>query len=221
MYTDDSFYGEVFCDYYDEQNNPVNPITPLGFFLYTVVGKCFDDMSEVIDNWYKDSSILSCSDKMVNIWGRYLCVKNPYINNTRYLTQEEYRVYIYLQKCRLLTVEDLQICFNNCMGLDDYKVRIVKEAVNVLTVVDHPNYRGNPDNTVSDLQANDEDVGFDKITDYANDDEYNTLQNRQGHKYQQIVIVEVPSQNWSDDFIELLEGFISVKGNVKVREYSI
>ena len=219
-YDDTSLYGDMMCLEYIEPSI-MNPPSPFGFFLYHVVGGTFDSMDTLCSDFRNDSSVLTCRDELVNWYGRNLGIPNPYINNTRYLTLEEYRVYIYLKRCRLLTVEDLQVCFNNCMGLDDYEVRIVKEEVDVLSTVDHLNYESNGDWTVSNLQAQETDETGDIITDYATDEDYNKLRGRKGHSYNLQVIIEIPSQDWDSDFLNLLMTFISVKGNVIIKEYNL
>lgn len=219
-YDDTSLHGDLMCLEYDEQNNPMNPPSPFGFFLYHIVGRTFDSIDDLCTEFMNDSSILTCKDSMINWYGRCCGIPNPYFND-RYLTPEEYRVYIYLKNCQLLTIKDLQVCFNNCMGVDDYEVRVIESEVGILSTVDHLSYESNSEDVVSNIQANNSDDGKDKITNHSVDGDVNKLRGRTGHSYGLQVFVEVPQQGWSEDFLTFIRSFISVKGNVIVKEYSL
>lgn len=220
MYDDTSFYGDLICEEYNSQNNFMNPPTPLGYFLYTIIGGGFDQIQERINQFNNNISILSCEEKYLNIYGRYWNIPRPTINN-RLLTDEEYRVYLYLKKCRLITIQDLKINFNKCLSLDDYDVKISQVEVNKLQVVDHESYTGSDDYTSSNLKPNTEDFTLNKIVNHNNEEEVNKFSGHTGHSYQLEVVVEIPSQNWDKYFLKLLTSFISLKGNVEVKEYNL
>lgn len=219
-YDDTSFYGDLFCMNYDGENNPIHPPSPFGFFLYHIIGHTFDSMDDIVTDFMNNSNILYCDEKLINYYGRQYNIPNPFFNN-RFLTPEEYRIYIYLKKCRLLTIEDLQVCFNNCMSFDEYEVKVTKVEPDILEVIDHLNYESNDDWTISNILANTEDDGADKITNHAEDENYDKLKGKFGHNYNLEVIVEIPENGWAQDFLDLLMTFISVKGNVKVQEYHL
>lgn len=219
-YDNSSFRGDLLCLEYDEANNPVNPPSPFGFFLYNVIGGVFDSLDEMVNQFFMDTDILSCDEQFINMYGRYWGLPNPSVNG-RLLTPKEYRVYLYLKNCQLITVEDLSICFNKCLGLEGYDVRISKQDLSLVSVVDHVHYVGGDDYSVSNIQPNPQDLEDDKITSHGEDMDYNKLRGRTGHQYNMQVVVEIPYQEWSQDFLDLLMSFISVKGNVLVKEYKL
>ena len=229
-YDDTSFYGDLITDEYDIENNPLNPESPFGFYIYKILGNGFDTMSDISAQFLDDSSVLSCLDKFIPMYGRYWGLERPKIDD-RYLTDEEYRVYLYLKKCRLLTMQDLEICFNNCMTVEDYDVyvNVYTDLADFLEVVDHPNYIPNEWTVVSNILKLDYDQSKDWIVNYYNEilnseqevEEVHRIIGKTGHLYRRVVVVEIPAQGWDPRFLELLSEFISVKGNVILKEYSV
>lgn len=194
-YDNTSFYGDIIASEYDDNNNFMNPESPFGYFVYKIIGGGFDQMDEMITQFMNNTSILTCDTKFINIYGRYWNLPRPTINN-RLLTDEEYRVYLYLKKCRLITIQDLRINFNKCLSLDEYDIRISQVEGNKLQVVDHVSYESNDDDVISNIRARDDDVGRDKITNHFVDEDYNTVRGRTGHTYNLSVLIEIPYQGW-------------------------
>lgn len=67
-YDDSSVHGDEICDYYyDLSNNFMNPPSPLGFFIYKIIGGAFDRIDEVINQFRIDLSILECNVGKIEI----------------------------------------------------------------------------------------------------------------------------------------------------------
>ena len=56
------------------------------------------------------------------------------------------------------------------------------------------------------------------ITNFENDDDTETIRSRLSPKSTQQVVM-IPFQNWDSEFLEFLEQFISIKGDLKIMEY--
>ena len=60
------------------------------------------------------------------------------------------------------------------------------------------------------------------ITNFANDKDTLLIESGLSEVEEVIEVINVPSPNGYDPaFLELLENYISVKGNLKIKEYSI
>ena len=61
-YDESSVTGDEICDYYyDLENNFMNPPSPTGYFIYKVIGGCFDWLGEIIGQFRIDLGILDAS----------------------------------------------------------------------------------------------------------------------------------------------------------------
>ena len=140
-YDDTSFYGDMIFDEYDDKNNLMNPETPVGFLFYHILGDGFDKMSDMCSKFLNDLNILSAdASSLDKYWGISYNLPRPTLPvSGRLLTDEEYRVYMYLLNCRLITVEDILINFNKCFGLEDNGVYLSEET-NYLEATDHLSY---------------------------------------------------------------------------------
>lgn len=266
-YDNSSVTGDEICDYYyDISNNLMNPPSPTGFFLYKVVGGCFDWLNTNVGQFRIDYSILDCSVGSVEIvdgfpdepdtshtyyvpnyttsggnftkyvyngsawenstvtgevlnsldtfWGRSYNQIRPtisYTNDgntyTRTLTDEEYKTYLYLKNHQLLTMQDLLVAFTNAFGSAETSTTLL----NSLHLVDHKKY-DNPSFSNDTLSAYDEDdlgIVTDKLLDVSGVD---VIVDR---KAKGTLSISVP-EGFDEHFLGLLEGFISVKGNVKI-----
>ena len=144
--------------------------------------------------------------------------ENP-IYSTRLLSDEEYRVYLYLRNCRLITKEDLLINFNKCFGFDDYPIVFSDENF-YLEATDHLNYE--PTDTVSsNLHKNSEDTTLHFVTDYSNDETTETIESGLTTEEELVTVINIPYNNWDNEFLEMLEQYISIKGNIKIKEYTL
>ena len=219
-YDDTSYYGDLICDEYDDMNNFMNPPSPTGFYIYHILGDGFDKMSEYCTRFLNDFSILSAdSSSLDKFWGVSYNMPRPKLENGRLLTDEEYRIYLYLRNCRLLTMEDILVNMTHCFGLDDYEVYFTNES-HYLRSVDHTNY--DSDETMeSNLARNSLDSGDEYIIRQGSSDNVRGVESLVSTVVDVVQYVNVPSQGWSDDFLGFLEQYISVKGNLRIREYQL
>lgn len=67
-YDNSSLVGDEICDYYyDIENNLINPPSPTGFFIYKIIGGCFDWLNDLVTQFRIDYSILDCNVGEVEI----------------------------------------------------------------------------------------------------------------------------------------------------------
>lgn len=219
-YDDSSFYGDLICNDYDEQNNFINPPSPMGFLVYILLGYGLDLMTDYCNQFMNDTSILTADTRgLDNFWGISYNMPRPSING-RLLTDEEYKIYLYLRNCRLMTREDIETCFNKCFGIDDYTVYFSYET-NYMGLVDHNNYES-LDTVSSNLKKNSEDSSNEYIIDFANSStDVQTLQGYLSELEASVIVINIPYNNYDAAFLELLEQYISVKGNVKIKEFNL
>lgn len=139
--------------------------------------------------------------------------------STRPMTDDEYKIYLYLRNCRLITKEDLLINFNKCFGFDDYPIVFSDENF-YLEATDHLNYE--PADTVSsNLHKNSEDPTLHFVTDYSNDETTETIESGLTTEEELVTVINIPYNNWDNEFLEMLEQYISIKGNIKIKEYTL
>ena len=83
-YDNTSVNGDEITDYYyDIENNLMNPPSPVGYFIYKIVGGCFDWLDDLINQFRIDMSVLDC-----NVGGIQLVKElpsEPNINLTYYV----------------------------------------------------------------------------------------------------------------------------------------
>lgn len=220
-YDDTSFNGDLIVDEYDDHNNFVGTNTPMGYLVYHLLGDGFDLMAEQCSKFMNDFSILSASaSSLDNFWGVSYNMPRPTLpNSERKLSDEEYRVYLYLRNCRLLTREDLLINMQKCFGLDDYEIVLSDEAF-YLEASDHPNYEAE-DTISSNLHKRDDDTTLHFVTDFANDETTELIEGGLSEQGELVTVINIPYKNWDSEFLEFMEQFVSVKGNLKIKEYHL
>lgn len=267
-YDNSSLTGDEICDYYyDIENNFMNPPSPTGFFMYKVIGGCFDWLGDLIAQFRIDYSILDCNVGTVEIvngfpeepdtthtyyvtnyttsggsftkhtydgsewvtetvtgdvlnsldvfWGRSYNLIRPTISYTDYgdtytrvLSDEEYRIYLYLKNHQLLTMKDLLVAFTNAFGSAETDTTML----NSIHTVDHKTYDNPPFSNDSLRAYDDEDTNI--TTDLLVDKEgVNLVYNRLA---QGTVSIRIPDDGWDEQFLRFLESFISVKGNILI-----
>ena len=221
-----SMNGEIICDEYLPEKTIMNPPTSFGWFIYMIFGGTFDRMDEMTNQFLNDCDMISANPKSLDrFYGESLNLPRPTLiehGEERYLTDEEYAVYMYLRNSQLITTEDLLSVFSHCMGdniLDDpYKgVSISSRVPNkVWYVVDHPHYTS-VETPKSNLHRNRE-SDLDKIVDHLTDDECYYIPGQTEYTGHYLTYVNVPAKGWSNDFLAFLTDYISIKGNVRVRE---
>lgn len=220
-YDDTSFYGDMIVEEYDEKNNFMNPFSPVGFLFYHLLGDGFDIMSEMCSKFLNDFSILSCdASSLDKYWGVSYNLPRPKLpNSERLLTDEEYRIYLYLLNCRLITVEDILINFSKCFGLEDYEVYLTEET-NYLKVTDHINYQSE-ETISSNLHKREDDNSKHFVTDFDSDEDTEVFESLLSTSEETITVITIPYQNWDDEFLQFMEPFISIKGNLQIKEYNL
>lgn len=220
-YDDTSFNGDLIVDEYDDHNNFIGTNTPSGFLVYHLLGDGFDLMAEQCSKFMNDFSILSASASSLDkFWGVSYNMPRPTLpTSERKLSDEEYRVYLYLRNCRLLTREDLLINMQKCFGLDDYEIVLSDEAF-YLEASDHPNYEAE-DTISSNLHKRDDDTTLHFVTDFANDETTELIEGGLSEQGELMTVINIPFNNWDSEFLEFMEQFVSVKGNLKIKEYHL
>lgn len=219
-YDDSSFNGDLIVDEYDDKNNFVGTNTPSGFLVYHLVGDGFDLMSEQCSKFMQDFSILSASSSSLDkFWGVSYNLPRPSLPNGRELTDDEYRAYLYLRNCRLMTREDLLINFEKCFAFDDYPILFSEEAF-YLETSDHSNYEAE-DTISSNLHKRDDDTSLHFVTNFATDETTELIEGGLSEQSELVTVINIPYQMWDAEFLEWLEQFISVKGNIKIKEYRL
>ena len=219
-YDGTSFYGDLIVDEYDDQNNFMNPQSPTGFYIYHILGDGFDGMSDMCNQFLNDFSILSADTRgLDNFWGVSYNLKRPTLGSGRLLNDDEYRVYLYLRNCRLITMEDIEINFNKCFKLDDYDVYFTEES-DLLKTVDHLNYES-LDTASSNLKKQNNDNSGHIITNFKQNDNTKLIESLLSSQAELFTVINIPYNEWDDEFLSYLEQFISIKGNLRIKEYEL
>lgn len=224
-----SFYGDMIVDEYDEQNNPINPPSPVGFLFYILLGYGFDRMSEMCTQFMNDFDILTANTKgLDNFWGVGYNMQRPRLPySERLLTDDEYKIYLYLRNCRLMTREDIEISMNKCFArVDEDKMYTIyfSEEMFGLDATDHVNY----DSLVtesSNLGKNAQDSTTNFVTDFSNDEDTMRILGNLSTTEEKVTVINIPFKKdiagWDSEFLEFMEQYISVKGDLKIKEYPV
>ena len=128
----------------------------------------------------------------------------------RPLTDEEYLIYLYLKNHQLLTMKDLLVAFGNAFGSAETGTTLL----NSIHTVDHKTY-DNPQFSNDSLMAYDDedmDITTDKLVDKTG---VNLINNRFA---QGTLSIQIPDEGWDEEFLSLLESFISIKGNILISQ---
>lgn len=219
-----SMNGEIICDEYLPENNPVNPESSFGWFIYLIVGGAFDKMDEMTNTFINDLDIMSASKRILNITGANLGYPRPTIVDNgveRLLNDKEYAVYLYLRNSQLLTRLDLLTVFGHCMGDESSEkeyngITVTKEINAQWHTVNHLNYTS-PETDESNIGVNSED-DHNKIVRQGSSEDVYTIPGMTNYAGEYVTVVNVPNQGWSPAFLAFLTEFISIKGNVLIRE---
>ena len=221
-----SINGEIICDEYLPEGNPVNPESSFGWFIYMIIGGGFDRMDEMTSTFLNDCSPISANPKSLDrFYGASLQLPRPTIldgNVERLLTDEEYAVYLYLRNSRLLTKLDLLSVFGHCMGDEDSDdvyngVTVTDERNAQWWAVDHLHYTspsGNPSSNIGKNSNSD----LNHIVNHDSEEDVYVIPGQQEYTGEMVTVVNVPNAGWSSAFLDFLTDYISIKGNVLVRE---
>ena len=269
-YDNSSITGDEICEYYyDIENNYMNPPSPTGFFMYKIIGGCFDWINDLISQFRNDYSILDCNVGNVELvpglpdepdtghiyyvpnyttsggnftkytyandtwssetvtgdiinsldifWGRSYNLTRPVLTYassgdtySRRLTDEEYKIYLYLMNHQLLTMKDLLVAFTNAFGGAEH----TKTELDVTHMVNHKKY-DNPAFSNASLMAydnSDEEIAVDSLID---PDDVSIVIDRKTEG--SIITIIIPdAETYDPYYLSFLETFISIKGNVLI-----
>lgn len=221
-----SMNGELICDEYLPENNPMNPESSFGWLIYMLIGRGFDLMDEMTNNFLNDCDITSANPKSLDrFYGASLNLPRPKIteNDTeRLLTDKEYAAYLYLRNSRLMTRLDLMSAFGHCMGNDNFDdpyhgVTVTDEKLGQWQTVDHINYASPTNNPSSNISKN-SNSDANHIVNQGSSEEVYTIPDERVYSGELVTFVNIPSNDWSPAFLSFLTDYISIKGNVLVRE---
>ena len=130
--------------------------------------------------------------------------------NERPLTDEEYKIYLYLKNHQLLTMKDLLVAFTNAFG----SAEVTTTLSNSIHTVDHKKYDDPSfsNDTLAALNSDDTDIITDKLVDKSGVDVIND------RFAQGTLSIQIPDEGWDEEFLSLLESFISIKGNILISQ---
>ena len=128
----------------------------------------------------------------------------------RPLTDEEYKIYLYLKNHQLLTIKDILTSFTNAFG----SAETTTTVLNSIHTVDHKKYDDPSftNDTLTAYDSDDTDIITDKITDKSGVDVIND------RMAQGTLTIQIPDNDWDEEFLTLLEEFISIKGNILISQ---
>lgn len=224
-YDNTSFYGDIIYDEYDDKNNLVGTDTSSGFYIYHILGDGFDLMSSQAENFLNDMSLLSADPSSLDkFWGVSYDMPRPKLYegtaSERLLTDEEYRIYLYLRNCRLMTMQDIEINMNKCFSTDGYDVYFSNET-SYLAGTSHLVYDATITDT-SNLAKNSDDTTNDYLVNLESDDaNVHKIEGNLSTVSEQLTVINIPYNEWDEGFLSFLEQFISVKGDLSIREYNL
>ena len=182
----------------------------------TSTDACFTKYSYVNDEWVSETVTDDVLNSLDVFWGRSYNLIRPTISYTdddtytRVLSDEEYRIYLYLKNHQLLTMKDLLVAFGNAFG----SAEVTTTLLNSIHTVDHKKY-DNPafsNTTLAAYDNSDTGVVTDKLVDRTGVDVVND------RLAQGSVSILIPDNGWDEHFLSFLESFISIKGNMLIQQ---
>ena len=183
---------------------------------YTTVGDCFTKYSFVDGEWVSETFSGDVLNSLDLFWGKSYNLIRPHLSYisdgdtySRVVTDEEYSIYLYLQNHQLLTMKDLLVAFSNAFGSAETSTTVL----NSIHTVDHKKYDVPPfsNTTLAAYDDEDTDIITDKLIDKSGVDVIND------RFAQGILSITIPDEDWIDEnFLRLLESFISIKGNILI-----
>ena len=196
---------------------PEEPNTNHTYYVtqYTTTGGSFIKYSYVDGEWVTETVTGDVLNSLDVFWGRSYNLVRPHLSYTsdgttytRVLSDEEYRIYLYLKNHQLLTMKDLLVAFTNAFGSAETGTTLL----NSIHTVDHKTYDNPPFSNDSLRAYDDEDMNIttDKLVDKEG---VNLINNRLAQGTTSILI---PDDGWDEQFLRFLESFISIKGNILI-----
>ena len=219
-YDGSSLSGDLLCDEYDDKNNFMIPETPTGYYVYKVIGSALDMMQEMTSKFLRDYDILSSDGRSLDLfWGISYGMPRPTLPlSQRKLTDDEYRIYLYLRNCQLITMQDITICLGKAFNDDTRGTTInVVKTQNYLRVVDHLHYTPKTTET-SNIAKRDDDTTKHFVTNYGDDADTEKIESGLSEVADTTVIIEIPFKGWDSEFLTYLQPYLSIKGTIVLRE---
>lgn len=222
-YDNSSFYGELVCDEYDEENNFMNTVTPTGFYVYKILGSALDMMQDMTTKFLNDISLISADPSSLDyFWGLSYGMPRPELPSGRLMDDDEYRAYLYLRNCQLITLQNILVNVEKAFGAADESINVVHEDL-FLRTVDHMKYTSIEANG-SNLQKQATDESPHYIIDHSHAGDTHVA--RFGGKLsevesdQQVILIPQrgPEEHWDTEFLDYLTPYLSVKGDLVLRE---
>ena len=217
-YDDTSFYGDLYCEEFDEANNFMNPPSPTGYYFYKTCGYVLDDIQEWVSKFLRDYDILSSDGRSLDLfWGISYNMPRPTLPiSERKLTDKEYRVYLYLRNCQLLTVRDITICLGKCFNKESEVINVSKVS-NYLQVSDHLHYTPKTTET-SNIAKRDDDSTKHFVTNFEEDKDTEVIESGLSEVSEVQEYIMIPFDNWDPEFLEFLQPYLSVKGTLVIKQ---
>ena len=165
--------------------------------------------------WVETALHTKILNSLDTFWGRSYNLERPSISYTldgvtfsRALTDDEYKIYLYLRNHRLLTQKDILVAFGNCFG----DVSIGQQTIASIRAVNHKMY-DNPPFTNETLAAYDpNDTGIVIDTKHTSVDSDPVIDKKTTTSTLAITIPE----GYDENFLTLLAEYASIKGNVLI-----
>lgn len=184
---------------------------------YTTTGGSFTKYSYNGTEWVSETVTDDVLNSLDRFWGHSYNLVRPllsYIDDgdtySRALSDDEYRIYLYLKNHQLLTMKDLLVAFGNSFG----SAEVTTVNLNSIHTVDHKHYDDPAfsNETLSAYDEDDPDIVTDLLVDKSG---VNVINDRLAEG---TVAISIPDSDWDEHFLTFLESFISIKGNILITQ---
>ena len=185
---------------------------------YTTDGGNYTKYSYNGTSWDSETITGKVLNSLDIFWGKSYNLQRPLLTYdydgdiyTRTLTDEEYKIYLYLMDHQLLTMKDLMVAFGNAFGGAEQSTT----GLNFTHMVDHKLY-DNPQFSNDDLMAYD-DEDLEIVVDTLEDPEGVSIVVDRKTEGTIVSIIIPDADEWDPHYLSFLETFISIKGNVVIQ----
>lgn len=183
----------------------------------------FTKYEYIDDEWVESSHIGKIINTLDTFWGKSYQlprIEISYLDENealqkRQMTDREYKIYLYLKNHPLMTKKDLTVAFTRCFSLSDDENDVylsVETGADILTFVDHVHYDNFTNPSLEKMNPDDKNA----LTDFINDSDYDVISDKKTPG--SINMINIPNQNLDQHFLDFLETFISIKGDVKINQ---
>ncbi len=106
-YDNSSENGDMICEYFDEENNVMNPPSDAGWFFYNLIGKSLDKINNIYNQSVLNRSPIRCNNSYLAVIGNNMGLKrDPNWSN------DEYRAFLILNYYNTATIKGLEYVLN-------------------------------------------------------------------------------------------------------------